>query len=274
MDSTIYSTEVTVNDEITTINAEPEVPEITVKATVNIPPSTITTPKTTTKPTNKTTQKFVPTKTEHSTTTKKTTLATTKLSVQTEVIPKVHTYKIKPTTRIIPTTVFVRRSPTLKSEESKSNIYYDSVVSLSIIALICGISILLLIGWKYLKYANKWNRYNSQSIEYKSNYYSKRTEEPLMTDEAFNISDFINDGLVSDENESVAVLRRDEDGKSMNDCQKGTNKPNRMNNTVIFNKKKLAKIRKPSLQLSKDVDRYCDELILSAEDDSIDFSLQ
>lgn len=130
-------------------------------------------------------------------------------------------------------------------------------IPLSIALVGCGM-VVCLVGYFVSKYSNKWNRYNSQSIEYKSNYYSKRMEEPLVDGDAFASNDYINGACIIEE-------------RPLDNLTNGNVVAARPTSRIHFKPHKLAKIRRPTTH-KKHIDQYSDEQCLTEDgDEFIDF---
>lgn len=130
-------------------------------------------------------------------------------------------------------------------------------ISLSIVLVGCGM-VVCLVGYFISKYSNKWNQYNSQSIEYKSNYYSKRMEEPLVDDDAFASNDYINGACIIEE-------------RPLDNLRNGNVVAARPTSQIHFKSHKLAKIRRPTTH-KKHIEQYSDEQCLTEDgDEFIDF---
>lgn len=275
-----YSTETTMITEITTMIADfsttSEPVNSSTKDTTTMTPSIATI---TTTPKKQTEQ---PTTTTTVSTTKSTTISTTTSSTTPKILTPKPTFPVKQI-KIIPTTLTTRTTPMptkstplFRLETAKpikriikkaTNINQNNSISqanesyfipLSILLVGCGM-VICLVGYFVSKYSNKWNRYNSQSIEYKSNYYSKRMEEPLVDDDTFASNDYINGACHIEE-------------RPLDNLNNVAAAP-RPTPQINFKPQKLAKIRRPrSILMKKHIDQYSDEQCLTEDgDEFIDF---
>lgn len=176
----------------------------------------------------------------------------------TSVIPKLKTTKqmfISSTAKPIKPIIKSKKSTNIIQNHSIPQTNESYFISLSIVIIGCG-TVVLLVGYFVSKYSNKWNRYNSQSIEYKSNYYSKRMEEPLVDDDEYTSNDYINNACIIEE-------------RPLDNLSYGNIAVARPTSRINFKSHKLAKIRRPTSRISirKHIDQYSDEQLLTEDGD-------
>lgn len=150
---------------------------------------------------------------------------------------------------------------------------------LPIVTVIVAISCILflsLIGWRYSN-GNKWNQYNSQTIEYKSNYYGKQQCEDsnsFIIEDSMSVA-FINDGANGSDDENQLVKKCKSSIKSNKNA--GSIKLNGVKNTNTTTATTTTPF-KPNKSVSKSTtldDQYCEKRCLTdADDEQFDFSLQ
>lgn len=127
--------------------------------------------------------------------------------------------------------------------------------------LVCILSVLMLTGWKYLG-AQKWNKFNSHQIEYKSNnYHSDEHAESLVRSNSFIIEDSFNEKLIDN---STDVESQYDDSENQSKSKKTSTE-----NAIVQNKTK-----KNSDRPTKKCDQYSEKRCLTIDDEQFDFSLQ
>lgn len=223
------------------------------KHTEQTPTTIVLTTKTTT--TSRTTPTNLPTSTKKQI---PITTTTSTLSVTPKRTLSIISNTVKPTERL----KNAKESTKINQIRPISQANESYFVPLSIVLVGCGM-VICLVGYFVSKYSNKWNRYNSQSIEYKSNYYySKRMEEPLVDDDAFASNDYINGAcIIEDRPHNLA---------------NGNVAAAKPSSNINFKPHELAKIRRPtSISIKKHIDQYSDEQCLTEDgDEFIDFLSQ
>lgn len=122
----------------------------------------------------------------------------------------------------------------------------------------------MLIGWKQLS-GHKWNQFNSNPIEFKSNYNSDEHNEPLVRSNSFIIDDSFTTTLINRENIDGDNLQFEK----TNSYSKGKN--------VAAEKAKVSmntpnKMKKTSER--KTCDQFSEKRCLTDDDEQFDFSLQ
>lgn len=145
----------------------------------------------------------------------------------------------------------------------------------TVIVAISGILFLSLIGWRYSN-ANKWNQYNSQTIEYKSNYYGKQQCEDsnsFIIEDSMSVA-FINDGANGSDDENQLVEKCKSSIKSNKNA--GSIKLNGVKNTNTTTTTAAPSKQNKSVSKSTTLDdQYCEKRCLTdADDEQFDFSLQ
>lgn len=133
-------------------------------------------------------------------------------------------------------------------------------ISLSTIIAVGILLTLTLIGWKYFN-ANKWNQFNSQQIEFKSNYRTEGANESLIRSDSFIIDDLFNENAIDDCN--IADVR------TCNE-QKILLKDNEKIQTTVMSKT----IKRNQHRLVKNCDQYSEKRCLTADDEQLDFTPQ
>lgn len=125
------------------------------------------------------------------------------------------------------------------------------VASLSTIVAVCIFLTLTFIGWRYFN-TNKWNQFNSNRIEFKSNYQAEGTEESLIRSGSFIIDDSFDETPIDDfdidEHKQCNGIKIDSTSKKM----------------------KVGKVR----TFRKECDLYSEQRCLTADDEHFDFTLQ
>lgn len=136
---------------------------------------------------------------------------------------------------------------------------------ISVIILICILSMSLLIGWKHIG-NHKWNQFNSNPIEYKSNHHSDDNDEPLVQCDSFIIDDSFTTTLIN----QVDMDNDSHDGKSGSHLktkskskEASSEKPK---NTHNSNKIKIGS--------GKNCDEFSERRCLTDDDEQFDFSMQ
>lgn len=122
----------------------------------------------------------------------------------------------------------------------------------------------MLIGWKQCS-ANKWNRFNSQQIEYKSSCQVEGTDESLIRSDSFVIDDSFGTKLIDDFGLDEHVMEQ---------CNvKIDIKPKKatMDKGSVVNMHKTKKI---SDRFGRKCDQYSEKRCLTADDEQFDFALQ
>lgn len=203
----------------------------------------------------------------------------TKSSIQTtkQTKPTISTHK--PVPKSIPTTIEMvtiaikqssrRAIPTQSSSITNSTLNAmllpsdnSRIASLSSIIVICFLITVMLIGWRYFN-ATKWNQFNSQQIEFKSNY---AADESLIRNDSFTLDDSFNETLITD--------------LDVDDCASGNGI--KVDSSTVYKKTTLPKVskrsankpKKNSNRTSKECDIYSEKRCLTADDELFDFTPQ
>lgn len=121
----------------------------------------------------------------------------------------------------------------------------------------------MLIGWKQFS-GHKWNRFNSNPIEFKSSYHSDEHDEPLVQSNSFIIDDSFTT-LIDKENIGGDDLQS-EKSKSHSKAKTITTEKVKVSNNT------LNKIKKASDR--KTCDQFSEKRCLTDDDEQFDFSLQ
>lgn len=187
-----------------------------------------------------------------------------RLATKTATTPSIFTtiITLKSTKRAVPVTSSILQNKAPTTTDATSNAMLmptdtGKVVSLSTIITICILLTITLIGWKYFK-ANKWNQFNSQQIEFKSNYPTEGTEESLIRSDSFIIDDSFDETLIDES---------DVDSTSCNQIKVASNAKK-----VVIGKK--ARTKRNTYRLGKECDQYSEKRCLTADDEQFDFTLQ
>lgn len=300
--STTKQTPTTTPKTITTFTTRKTTVKLTLKPTVSsttskIPVTTIKTKNVTnatitTKPTQKSFSKtavktttrskkpwFVPTRKPITTTrptirtTQSTTPSTSIKTIKIENPPKKEASKnVKQKW-----TPVVEISPSIHPSSSSSPKRY---ILISIIAFVACITLVWLLSWKFCHPESKWNSYNSQSIEYKSNYYSKHSEELLIADQtAFDVDCNESDDTKSNPNVENKVNSRQKPSSSKNAVAKQSNANkltrNGENELLVGANTTSLPPKTKKFKSNKSLDLYSEKRCLTIDDDEqFDFKLQ
>lgn len=135
---------------------------------------------------------------------------------------------------------------------------------ISSIILICILSVVILTGWKYFA-TEKWNRFNSHQIEFKSNYHSDENEEILLRSKSFIIDDSFNKTLID---KTIDEGSQSNQSKNNSKSKKASTDKTKTCATIPNITKKV------SDRLTKMCDQYSEKRCLTIDDEQFDFSLQ